>query len=321
MKKGTQLVTFPKKVLIHEVGPREGFQFEEQILPTYLKAGFIESLAQTGLQDIEVASFVRPDRVPQMADAEALVASLRTFPGVDYTGTYLNMRGLQRAILTGKLRIKHGLTVAASDTFSQKNQNATIDESLQQLRARAEYFSQNQISSVSIGVATAFGCNYEGDVALTKVVDLLKILEEIALSNHLKVSQVRLLDTMGWATPKLISQTIDAVQQLWPKTAISLHLHDTRGLGMVNAYEALSLGVSDFDTSIAGMGGCPFAGHKGAAGNVATEDFVLLCHELGIETGIDLDALIKCALAAEDLVGHPLPGKVRLSGSLSSLRK
>ncbi len=311
----------PQKVMIHEVGPREGFQFEPITLPTDIKVEFIEALARTGLKDIEVASFVRSDVVPQMADAESLVAKLTPYPGVTYTGTYLNVRGLERASRTGKLRLKHGLTISASETFSQKNQHASHQEAYDQLAKRADIFREWDIGSVSLGVATAYGCNYEGDIALSKVLDWIRRLEELALSKDLKVEEIRLLDTMGWANPKGISESIEAIHELWRGKAVSLHLHDTRGLGMANAHAALLLGVSDFDTAVAGLGGCPFADHKGAAGNIATEDFVLLCQEMGIETGVDLDALIECAQMAETLVGHPLPGKVKAGGNLNRYRQ
>ncbi|TAN22187.1 MAG: hydroxymethylglutaryl-CoA lyase [Actinomycetota bacterium] len=307
--------------MIHEVGPREGFQFEQITLPTEIKAEFIEALARTGLKDIEVASFVRSDVVPQMADAESLVAKLTPYPNVTYTGTYLNVRGLERASRTGKLRLKHGLTISASETFSQRNQHASHQEAYDQLAKRADIFRDWGIGSVSLGVAAAFGCNFEGDIALSKVLDWIRRLEELAFAKDLEVDEIRLLDTMGWANPKSISESIEAIHGLWPGKPISLHLHDTRGLGMANAYAALLLGVSDFDTAVAGLGGCPFADHKGAAGNIATEDFVLLCQEMGIETEVDLDALIKCALMAEVLVGHPLPGKVKAGGNLNRYRQ
>ncbi len=314
-------MSLPQKVTIHEVGPREGFQFEPITLPTDAKVEFIEALARTGLKDIEVASFVRSDVVPQMADAESLVAKLTLYPGVTYTGTYLNVKGLERASRTGKLRLKHGLTISASETFSQRNQHADHQEAYNQLAKRADIFRKWGIGSVSLGVATAYGCNYEGDIPLPKVLDWIKKLEELAFARNLKIDEIRLLDTMGWANPKSISESIEAIHELWPGKSVSLHLHDTRGLGMANAYAALRLGVSNFDTAVGGIGGCPFADHKGAAGNIATEDFVLLCEEMGIETGVDLDALIECALMAETLIGHPLPGKVKTGGNLNRYRQ
>ena len=310
----------PKKVTIHEAGPREGFQFEPIVLPTRTKVEFIEALARTGLTDIEVASFVRPDLVPQMADAEELVAQLTPYPGVTYTASYLNVKGLERASKTGKLRLKHGLTISASETFSRRNQHADHAEAYLGLEKRADLFCSWGISGVSLGIAAAFGCNFEGDIPLANVLDWIRRLEHLALSKGLAPEEIRLLDTMGWANPRGITEAVEAIYNLWPGIPVSLHLHDTRGLGMANAYAALVLGVSDFDTAVAGLGGCPFGGHTGAAGNLATEDFVLMCHEMGIETGVDLDALIECANSAEILVGHALPGKVKVGGNLSRYR-
>lgn len=310
----------PEKVTIHEAGPREGFQFEPIVLPTRTKVEFIEALARTGLTDIEVASFVRPDIVPQMADAEELVAQLTPYPGVTYTASYLNVKGLERASKTGKLRLKHGLTISASETFSRRNQHADHAEAYLGLEKRSDLFCSWGISGVSLGIAAAFGCNFEGDIPLAKVLDWIHRLEHLALSKGLAPEEIRLLDTMGWANPRGITETVEAIYTLWPGIPVSLHLHDTRGLGMANAYAALVLGVSDFDTAVAGLGGCPFGGHAGAAGNLATEDFVLMCHEMGIETGVDLDALIECANSAESLVGHALPGKVKVGGNLSRYR-
>lgn len=310
----------PSRVAIHEVGPREGFQFESTVVPTSIKAQLIEALAQTGLRDIEVASFVRPDVVPQMADAEALVSSLRRFDGVVYTGTYLNRRGFDRAAATGAVRLKYGLTIAASETFSIQNQRADHRRAWTQLDQRAAFFCELGVRSVSVGVATAFGCNYEGDIPFDRVTGWIDKLVEMAAEHTLEVEQIRLLDTMGWANPLAVSTAVEGIARRWPSVAVSLHLHDTRGLGMANAYAALAEGVEDFDTAVGGLGGCPFAGHRGAAGNIATEDFVLMCQEMGIETGVDLDALIACAELAERIVGHPLPGKVKIGGNPSSHR-
>ncbi len=314
-------MSFPDRVTIREVGPREGFQFEKAVIPTDIKVELIEALAQTGVTDIEVASFVRPDVVPQMADAEALADRLQMHEGVTYTGTYLNLRGMQRASQTGKLRVKHGLTISASEAFSIRNQRANHEQAYVELSKRADVFSEWGVSAVTLGVAAAFGCNFEGDIQLSSVLGWIRRLEELALSKGLGVEEIRLLDTMGWANPRQVAESVDAIRDRWPELAISLHLHDTRGLGLANAYAALSLGVDDFDTAVGGLGGCPFAGHQGAAGNIATEDFVLLCQEMGIETGVDLDAMIECALMAETIVGHPLPGKVKSGGNLGSYRQ
>ena len=169
--------------------------------------------------------------------------------------------------------------------------------------------------------SNAFGCNFEGDIPLERVVAMVGEIYDIAAQHGLSIMEISLADTMAWATPLQIKRTIGAIREKYPTARINLHLHDTRGMGIANAYAALEMGVDMFDASVAGLGGCPFAGHKGAAGNVCTEDLVFMCEEMGIHTGIDLDRLIDCARLAEDIVGHPLPGSVKLGGSLAKLRR
>jgi hydroxymethylglutaryl-CoA lyase len=167
----------------------------------------------------------------------------------------------------------------------------------------------------------AFGCNFEGDIPIRRVVDRVRIMLEVANAHDLVVPRIQVADTMAWATPLAVKRVIGALQDAFPTYTLALHLHDTRGMGIANAYAGLEMGVSHFDGSVAGLGGCPFAGHTGAAGNVCTEDLVFMFDEMGIESGIDLDALIECALLAEDIVGHPLPGSVMRGRSLKRLRE
>ena len=310
----------PRQVFIREVGPREGFQFEKKVYPTTDKVELIKALAQTGLREIEVTSFVRADRVPQMADAEELVAQLPVYPGVKYSAVYLNLKGFERALATGKLDLRIYASVPASEPFAQRNLNRSIDGAFQDVEDRMQKFRALGCETVELGVSAAFGCNYQGDVPLEAVLNTLDRLYRLATDYGLRIDCIRLADTMGWANPRQMIITIDAVRERWPDIPLGLHLHDTRGLGLATAYAALTRGVTMFDASIAGLGGCPFAGHKGAAGNIATEDFVFLCHELGIETGIDLDRLIECAKLAERIIGRPLPSKVKDGGNLAVYR-
>ena len=166
----------------------------------------------------------------------------------------------------------------------------------------------------------AFGCNFEGDIAVSHVVALTQQILDVAREHSVTLNYVTLADTMAWATPLAIKRVVGAVRERWPDLDVALHLHDTRGMAIANAYAGLEMGVTRFDAAVAGLGGCPFAGHAGAAGNVCTEDLVFMCDELGIETGIDLDALIECAKLAEDVVGHPLPGAVMKGGTLAKFR-
>jgi hydroxymethylglutaryl-CoA lyase len=173
---------------------------------------------------------------------------------------------------------------------------------------------------LDVGVMAAFGCNYEGDVAPKHVVTTLQKVEQKATSCGSRLGGIGLADTMGWANPLQIKRLVGAVRERWPNTPIKLHLHDTRALAIANVVAALEIGVDCFDSAVAGMGGCPFAAHKGAAGNVTTEDVVFLCQEMGVETGIDLDAMIAAGQLAEHVVGHPLPGKLKSGGNLENYR-
>jgi hydroxymethylglutaryl-CoA lyase len=169
-------------------------------------------------------------------------------------------------------------------------------------------------------IMAAFGCNFEGEVPPARIADLAGQILAIAEGQGVALDYLSLADTMGWATPEGIKRVVGAVREKFPALELALHLHDTRGMGIANAYAGIEMGITRFDAAVAGLGGCPFAGHAGAAGNVCSEDLVFMCEEMGIETGIDLDALIGCARLAEDIVGHPLPGSVMKGGSLRRLR-
>ena len=310
----------PKQVYIKEEGPREGFQIEKAPIATEQKIRLVDALAQTGLDYIQVTSFVHPQKVPGMADAEAVVAGITPREGVRYTGLWLNQRGLERAIATDRLYLEGKLTLYASNAFLKRNQNR---DPAQQLSAQPELIAMYQAHGIPVRtgfVTAAFGCNFEGDVPVERVVRLVADMRAIARDKGEDLSLIGLGDTMAWANPERIRQVVGAVQDANPDVALSLHLHDTRGLGLANAYAGLQMGVAHFDAAVAGLGGCPFAAHAGAAGNICTEDFVFMCEEMGIATGIDLEKLIECAVLAEEIVGHPLPGKVKTGGSLAALR-
>jgi hydroxymethylglutaryl-CoA lyase len=310
----------PKRVEIHEEGPREGFQIEPGPIATADKVRFIEALAATGLKEVQCVSFVDPRRVPGQADAEQVANAIRRRPGVRYTGIWLNLRGLERAVKT-PLDISGSLQMSASEAFSVRNTNKDTAETVAEQRRALDYYRAHGIPVESAIVMTAFGCNFEGAIAPARVRDCVGILLDLAQEYGVSLRSMRLADTVGWANPEAIARVVGAVRERWPDLPLALHLHDTRGAGMANALMGLQMGVARFDSSCAGLGGCPFAGHKGAAGNICSEDLVFLCHEMGIETGIDLDALIDCARMAEEIVGHPLPGKVMRAGSLSRFRR
>jgi len=310
----------PASVSIHEVGPREGFQFEKGAISTDRKIELVDALSETGLKRIQVTSFVSPKWVPQMSDAEEITTRFKKVPGVEYDALALNDRGFDRAMASGAYTFEGYLSLVASDVFCKKNTNKTIDETIAALPSRIDLFEKYGIRTRGVSVMAAFGCNYQGDVALSEVLRLVGVGVDVAREHGHRVESIRLSDTMGWANPLQMKRTIAAVQDCWPDAAISLHLHDTRGTAMANAFAALELGVSDFDSSVGGLGGCPFAAHKGSAGNIVTEDLVFMCEEMGIATGVDLDRLIACAALAEDVVGHPLPSKLLRGGNLATIR-
>jgi hydroxymethylglutaryl-CoA lyase len=314
----------PSRVHIHEEGPREGFQIEPGPISTGRKIELIDALSETGLKEIQVASFVHPERVPGWADAEAVVAGIAPKPGVAHTGLWLNEKGFLRALACEGLTLKGFISTTASETFMRKNTNRGFAENEQVQKNQIALYAEHGVSVERGAVMTAFGCNYEGDVSTQKVLDAVESLLRIATENADSGVSLRVLglaDTMGWATPRSVQRVVGAVRERWPELTLSLHLHDTRGLGIANAYAGMELGVENFDASVAGLGGCPFAKIKGAAGNVCTDDLVFMCEEMGIATGVDLERLLEAARLAEEIVGHPLPGSVRKGGSLSALRK
>jgi hydroxymethylglutaryl-CoA lyase len=311
----------PRRVDIHEEGPREGFQIEPGPISTQRKVALIDALSATGLKRIQIASFVNPKRVPGWADAEAVVEGIHPKDGVRYSALWLNEKGLERAIAhKGRLSLRGTISLCTSEPFIRRNQNRDLAENVRVQHAQIEIFRANGIPVEGVSMMAAFGCNFAGDIPVSTVTATVAQGFEIAAAHDLTIKSLSLADTMAWATPLSIKRVVGAVRERWPELRINLHLHDTRGLGIANAYAGLEMGVTSFDSSVAGLGGCPFAGHKGAAGNVCTEDLVFMCEEMGISTGIDVEALIAAARLAEEIVGHPLPGSVMRGGTLAKYR-
>jgi len=311
----------PPAVRITEEGPREGFQIEKAAIPTTRKIELIDALSQTGLDHIQIVSFVNPKNVPGMADADDVVQGITPQPGVAYTALWLNDKGFERALRQNRLRNTGTIQLSASEKFSRRNHNRDAAQQLAAQHAIVEMYKAAGIPVERGSIMAAFGCNFEGDIPLSRVVALVQQILDVAQEHGVTLDYITLADTMAWATPLAIKRTIGALRERWPDLDIALHLHDTRGMAIANAFAGLEMGVTRFDAAVAGLGGCPFAGHAGAAGNVCTEDLVFMCHELGIKTGIDLDALIACAKLAEDIVGHPLPGSVMKGGTLEPFRR
>lgn len=315
------MADFPTFVQINEEGPREGFQIEKGPIATARKIELIDALSQTGLRHLQIVSFVNPKAVPGMADAEDVVRGITPKPGVAYTGLWLNEQGFERALATGRLHNRGSLSLNASATFLKRNQNKTPEQQLEAQRALIAMYKKHNVAIERAGIMAAFGCNFEGEVSVGHVLGLVQTILDLAAENDITLKRFSLADTMAWATPLSIKRLVGAVRDRFPDLPLSLHLHDTRGMGVANAYAGLEMGISWFDSAVGGLGGCPFAGHAGAAGNLCTDDLVFMCDEMGIKTGVDLDALIGCTRLAEDIVGHPLPSAVAKGGSLRRFRQ
>ena len=313
---------FPRTVEIHEEGPREGFQIEPGPISTVDKVKLIDALSKTGLKHIQACSFVNPRLVPGWADAEKVVESFHAQEGVEYTGLYFNGNGLDRALaFKDKLTISGSISLTASEGFTKKNLNRSHAENMAAMERHVISHLELGIPVNRIGVMAAFGCNYQGDISPETVIKTLEDGMQIAAQTGAEITLFSLADTMGWAAPHRIERVVGEVRNVWPDMNISLHLHDTRGLAIANAYSALKMGIRQFDSTVGGLGGCPFAGQPKAAGNICTEELVLLCEELGIATGVDLDQLIDVGRLAEDIVGHQLPGELIHAGSLDAFRR
>jgi hydroxymethylglutaryl-CoA lyase len=310
----------PTAVRINEEGPREGFQIEKGPIPTARKIELIDSVSETGLKQIQCVSFVNPKNVPGWADAEAVTAGFKKHDGVSYTCLWLNDKGFERALATGRYDMAGRISLTASETFLKRNQNRMLKENYDAQSASIALFKKHGLPIEKASIMAAFGCNFEGDMSPERLTGVVGHVFEIAAANDLKIKTLSLADTMAWATPATIKRLVGAVRQRWPDVELSLHLHDTRGMGIANAYAGLEMGVASYDAAVAGLGGCPFAAHKSAAGNVCTEDLVFMCDEMGIPTGVDLGRLVESAMLAEDIVGHPLLGSVKGGGTLQRLR-
>ena len=293
------MLQLPEQVQVYEVGPRDGLQNEPAPVPTEVKVELIQRLAATGLPYVEASSFVHPRWIPQLGDAEDVFTAIERREGVRYGALVPNMRGLERAEAVGVREI--AVFISASETHNGRNLNRTIDESLQNIGEIMEAL-QGRDLWVRGYVSMVFGCPYEGDVALKAIHDVTARLFELG------IHQVSLGDTVGTATPRSVSERIAELASDLPLDRLALHFHDTRGTALANIVAGLDAGVSIFDGSVGGLGGCPYA--PGASGNVATEDLVQMLHSMGIETGIDLTKVAECSHRLEQFLERTLPGKM-----------
>ncbi len=290
---------FPDIVTLVEMGLRDGFQFEKTVVPTPLKISVIKRLAAAGLKQIQVVSFVHPTKVPQMADAEALIQELPKNDGMLYTALVLNSRGLKRAIASGIKAVE--ISLSASNTHSRKNAGMTHAEALDHALPMIDVAVSAGLY-VRASVQCAFGCVYEGTVSTARVAGILRRFVDHGAHG------LALADTTGMGSPPIIQQMLDTVLPLADQLPLALHLHDTRGLGLVNLMAALKYGVSIFDTSLAGMGGCPFV--SGAAGNIPTEDTAYLLEKLGVQTGVDIHRVAAVSHELESFFKKRFPGRM-----------
>jgi hydroxymethylglutaryl-CoA lyase len=293
----------PSHVSIREVGPRDGLQNEDVILTTDQKVQLINALSTTGLKFVEVGAFVRPQNVPQMADTAEVFARIERRAGIRYSAIAPNLVGAQRAIAAGADSIQ--VFLSASESHNRSNVNMSIEQSLEQAASIAPVVREAGRMFDAV-LSVVFGCPFEGDVPIERVLDLCGRLLDMG------AEQVTLGDTTGMAHPRLVQAVALAFRERFPRANVCLHPHSARGAGLANVLAALETGVERFDASAGGIGGCPFA--PGAPGNICSEDLVHILHEMGIATGIDLPALMQCARMLERLLGHEVPGQTIKAG-------
>ena len=295
---------------IVEVGPRDGLQNEPGVVATQTKVELILRAIAAGIRRIEVTSFVNPKRVPQMADAEAVLAALPRRADVNYIGLVLNRKGFDRALAAGCTEV--GMAVVASDTFNQRNQGVSTDESI---AVWSEIAGAARAAGLraQVTISTAIGCPFEGEIPAERVVDIARRVAEAG------PVEIALADTIGVGVPSQVTELVARVREAVPLLPLRCHFHNTRNTGLANAYAAVQAGVATLDASIAGVGGCPFA--PAATGNIPTEDLVYLLSRMGIVTGVDLDALIATGRWLEGALGRPVPGMLIKAGGFPGPRQ
>jgi hydroxymethylglutaryl-CoA lyase len=293
----------PNRVKVIEVGPRDGLQIEPVFIPTETKIEIIHGLIDAGIDEVEVTSFVSPRAVPQLADAAEVMAGIDRSKGARLSVLVPNARGAERAVLA-EVDEMH-VFLSASESHNRKNVNRSVDESLAGFREVVRIAADAGIP-VSGGIATSFGCPFEGDVPVEQVVRIARAYRDLGITH------IGLGDTTGMATPPLVRERVRALRREVPELEVTLHFHNTRGMGLANAYVGLEEGITRFEASIAGLGGCPFA--PGATGNICSEDLVNMLDECGIETNVDLGKLVAVAKRVQEVIGRELPGQVMKAG-------
>jgi hydroxymethylglutaryl-CoA lyase len=295
----------PSEVLIREVGPRDGFQNEPEVIPTDDKLRLIGMLARSGLRRLELTSFVRPDVIPQLADAEQVLERMERVDGVSYSVLIPNERGLERALAHRDRFDEVNLFLSASETHNRRNVNRSIEESEAQVAAAIARAREAGLRCEGV-ISVSFGCPYEGEVPVDRVLGIAERLAEAGCD------EVGFGDTTGMANPRQVGEFFAAARERLSAVELTAHFHNTRGQGLANVLAALSAGVSSFESAFGELGGCPVP--PGSTGNISTEDLVSMLHEMGIDTGVDLPALIEASGAAQELLGRPLGAHVLRAG-------
>jgi hydroxymethylglutaryl-CoA lyase len=286
---------WPQRVIVKEVGPRDGLQNEKTTIATADKIAWINKLSNTGLTYIEITSFVHPKWVPQLADALAVAMNIDRVPGVTYAALVPNIKGLEKALAAQIDEIS--VFMSASETHNRKNINKSIEDTFPVL-AEVVSVAKQAGKTVRGYVSTVFGCPYEGAVSVEQVMTVSEKLFEMG------IDELSLGDTIGVATPRQVQDVLEQLLKRFPKEKLAMHFHDTRGTALANVLASLEMGITTFDSSLGGLGGCPYA--PGASGNVATDDLLYMLHGMGISTGVDLERLTEAALFIRDKIGRAL---------------
>lgn len=293
----------PRRIHVTEVGLRDGLQNEPTVLNTEDKLSLALALVSAGVSEFEVSSFVSPRAVPALADATEIVTALRDRPGLHLSALVPNVRGAERALAAGVDSVV--FFVSASEQHNAKNVNRSVAESLEQFKQVAKLLEGSSVT-LRGAIATAFGCPFSGNIPIDDVTDIARRFADMG------ATYVSLGDTTGMATPPLVTERITHIRDAAPNLSLTLHFHNTRGIGLANVMQGLALGVERYESAIGGLGGCPFA--PGASGNIATEDLTYLLHEMGLDTGLQLDGLIEASQVAARLMGRDLPAQVSKAG-------
>jgi hydroxymethylglutaryl-CoA lyase len=289
---------WPKQVRIKEVGPRDGLQNEKAAISTEDKIAWINQLSKTGLTYIEITSFVHPKWIPQLSDALEVATRIERAPGVTYAALVPNQKGLEKALAAQVDEV--AVFMSASETHNRKNINKSIEETFPVLEEVVRAAKQEG-KTVRGYVSTVFGCPYEGNVSVEQVIRVSERLFDMG------IDELSLGDTIGVATPKQVQELLEIVLKRFPKEKLAMHFHDTRGTALANILISLEMGITTFDSSLGGLGGCPYA--PGASGNVATDDLVYMLHGMDIATGIDVERLTEAALFIQEKIGRPLSSR------------